>query len=83
MGNVAVAMKVMPSSSDVDMEKLRKEVSKKIKIQDSKIEPIAFGLKALKLMVIIPDAVGVDSLETEIRSLEGVGEVEIESVTLL
>ena len=83
MGSVAVSIKVMPSSSDVDMEKLRKEVSKKVKIQDSKIEPIAFGLNALKLMVVIPDAVGVDSLERDIRSVEGVGEVEVESVTLL
>ena len=83
MGNVAVSLKVMPSSSDVDMEKLRKEVAKKVNVKDSKIEPIAFGLRALKLMVIIPDAVGVDTLEKDIRSIEGVGEVEIDSVTLL
>lgn len=83
MGSVAVSIRIMPSSSDVDMEKIRKELSKKIRIQDSKIEPIAFGLKALKLLVIIPDAVGVDSLEKEIMSVDGVGEVEIDSVTLL
>jgi elongation factor 1-beta len=83
MGNVAVSMRIMPESPDVDLEKLKKEISKKIKIQDSKIEPIAFGLKALKLMVIIPDASGTDSLERDIRSIKGVGEVEIDSVTLL
>ena len=83
MGNVAISMRIMPESPDVDMEKLKKEISKKVKIQDSKIEPIAFGLKALKLMVIIPDAAGADSLEKDIRSVKGVGEVEIESVTLL
>ena len=83
MGNVAISMRVMPESPEVDLEKIKREISKKVKIQDSKIEPIAFGLKALRLMVIIPDAAGADSLEKEIRSIKGVGEVEIESVTLL
>jgi elongation factor 1-beta len=82
MGNVAVALKIMPESPDVDMEKIKLEISKKIKLQDSKIEPIAFGLKALKILVIVPDKETGD-LENKLKSIKGISEVETESATLV
>jgi len=82
MGNVAVALKIMPESTETDLEKIKSEISKKIRIQDSKIEPIAFGLKALKIMVIVPDKETGD-IESKIREVNGVSEVETESVTLV
>lgn len=74
-------IRIMPASAETDLEKVKAEIAKKIKIQDAKIEPIAFGLKALKILVIVPD--GQQNVEEEIRKIEGVGEVEIESTTLL
>jgi elongation factor 1-beta len=82
MGNVAVELKIMPESPDVDMEKIKLEISKKIKLQDSKIEPIAFGLKALKILVIVPDKETGD-LENKLKSIKGISEVETESATLV
>jgi elongation factor 1-beta len=82
MGNVAIVLKIMPESTETDLEKVKYEISKKIKIQDSKIEPIAFGLKALKILVIVPDKETGD-LENKIKEVKGVSDVETESVTLV
>jgi elongation factor 1-beta len=79
---VALELKIMPESPEVDLEKIKTEISKKIKIQDSKIEPIAFGLKSLKILVIIPDKETGD-IEGKIREIKGVSEVETGSATLL
>jgi elongation factor 1-beta len=82
MGMVALEFKIMPESPETDLEKIKSEISKKIKIQDSKIEPIAFGLKALKILVIVPDKETGD-IEGKLREIKGVSEVETGSVTLL
>jgi elongation factor 1-beta len=82
MGDVAVSMKIMPESVETDIEKLKEEISKKIEIKDSQVETIAFGLKALKILVVIPDK-GVDQLKDDISKIDGISEVEIESSSIL
>jgi len=82
MGNVAIKLKIMPDSPDTDLEKIREEISKKLEIKDFKIEPIAFGLNALKILIIASDE-GTEEVEKEIKDIEGVSEVEVESVTLI
>jgi len=81
MGMVGMTLRIMPASTETDLEKVKQEIAKKIKVQDAKIEPIAFGLKALKILVVVPDS--QQNVEEEIRKIKGVGEVEIESTTLL
>jgi len=82
MGNVAVALKIMPESPETDLEKIKAEISKKIKVQDAKIEPIAFGLKMLRILVIVPDKETGD-LESKLKSIKGVSDIETESATLV
>ena len=83
MGKVGVSLKVMPTSIDVDMEKVKAAIAEKLKIEDAKIEPIAFGLKALKLLILTEDKGGTDEIETTIKAIEGVADVEVESVSLI
>lgn len=82
MGMVALELKIMPETPDVDLEKIKAEISKRIKIQDSKIEPIAFGLKSLKILVVVPDKETGD-IESKIKEVKGVSDVETESITLV
>ena len=82
MGNVIIALKIMPESPETDLENIKTEISKKMKIQDSKIEPIAFGLKSLKILVIVTDKETGD-IESKIKEVKGISEVETESVTLV
>lgn len=82
MGSVAVTFKIMPESPDTDLEKIKKDISKKIEIKDSKVEPVAFGLKVLRVLVVVPDK-SIENIENDIRNVSGVSEVEVESSTLL
>ena len=84
MGSVAVIMRVMPESPDVDLEKLKTALKQKLPgIQDMKVEPIGFGLKAIKFAAIINDAGGeTDALEKSLSSIPGVERAEIIEVTL-
>ena len=84
MGDVAISIKIMPTSPEVDLEKIKTEISSRVKIQDSKVEALAFGLKALKVLIVKPDTGGgTDELEEQIKSIDGVENVEVENVTLL
>jgi len=84
MGSVAVIMKVMPESPEVDLGKLKETLKQKVPgIQDIKEEPIGFGLKAIKFVAIVNDAGGeTDALEKTIGAIPGVERAEIIEVTL-
>ncbi|MFP4524330.1 MAG: elongation factor 1-beta [Candidatus Woesearchaeota archaeon] len=84
MANAIATIKIMPDSPDVDMDKLQETVNEKIKSftgsSDTKteIEPIAFGLKALKVTFVMDEQLGSpDSLEEDITALEGVNSFEV------
>ncbi len=83
MGKVAMNIKVMPENPEVNVEKIGEEIRQKLEVKDLKIEPIAFGLKALKVLVIVEDSEGSEKVENAIKGIDGVGEVEVESVTLI
>lgn len=86
MARVAVILKVYPNSIDLDLGELRRRIEEKLpegyKIEGSGEEPIAFGLKALKLVVTMPEETegGTEALESLLRGVDGVEEVEIEAV---
>ncbi len=89
MGTVAATLKVMPSSTDVNLGKIREEIEKAVgrekdvKLQSIEEKPIAFGLKALYVLLIMPDTHGTDNIEKSISSIHGVESVEAGDVTLL
>jgi len=84
MGSVAVILRVMPESPEVDLGKLKSALKEKLPgIQDIKEEPIGFGLKALKLAAIVNDAGGeTDAIEGKLNAIPGVERAEIVEVTL-
>jgi elongation factor 1-beta len=84
MGTVAVIVRIMPKSPDVDLEKLKAALKKKLPgIQDIREEPIGFGLKALKLAAVVNDAGGeTDAIEQSLGQVAGVERAEIIEVTL-
>ena len=85
MGGVAVIVRVMPESPDVDLEKLKSALKQKLPgIQDIQEEPIGFGLKALKLVAVVNDAGGeTDAIEGKLNTIPGVERAEIVEVTLM
>jgi len=85
MGSVAVIVRVMPESPDVNFEELKSALKKKLPgIQDIREEPIGFGLKALKLAAVINDAGGeTEKIEQSLNTVPGVERAEIIEVTLM
>ena len=84
MGSVAVIMRVMPESPEVDLEQLKKALKEKLPgIQDMQTESIGFGLKAIKLAAVINDCGGeTDAIELSLNEIAGVERAEIIEVTL-
>lgn len=86
MGKVVVVAKVYPKGTEVDRKKLLLEVTQALKgiaeVKKSEEEPIAFGLVALRLHIIIPEEAegGTDGLEEKIGSLPDVSNVEVTHV---
>lgn len=82
MGKVIVGLKVMPKIVEVNLDELEKQIIEAIKPERIRREPIAFGLVALLVTKIIPDAGGeLEKLENKIKSIPNVGEVEITGLT--
>jgi len=84
MGSVAVIVRVMPESPDVNLDELKKALKQKLPgIQDMREEPIGFGLKAIKLAAVVNDAGGeTDAIEQLLNEIPGVERAEIIEVTL-
>ncbi|MDI9610673.1 MAG: elongation factor 1-beta [Archaeoglobaceae archaeon] len=88
MGKVFLKLKIMPTDVDVNLDSIKDKVVKLnfegVEIKDLAIKPIAFGLKALMVLAIMPDAEGIsDRFIEEISKIEGVESVDIEDMELL
>lgn len=88
MGRVFIKLRVMPNDLDVDLNAVKDKIAKLnfegVEIRDFGIKPIAYGLKALIVLAVMPDAEGVsDRFVEEIGKIEGVESVEIEEMELL
>ena len=79
--NVVAKLKIMPEAVETDLEAIKKNVEKlmgaKAKLHSTEIIPIAFGLKALHVNILLNDkAGGFEEVEEAIRKIKGVSEVE-------
>ncbi|MGD9130512.1 MAG: elongation factor 1-beta [Candidatus Bathyarchaeota archaeon] len=88
MGKIVIAYKILPSESTVDLEVLKEKIKKQLSdiasIQRFAEEPIAFGLSALKVNMILPEKDGIlDETEKRITDLEEVGQIQTLGVTRL
>lgn len=86
MARVAALAKIYPTGIEVDLEGLLRVIEDSLpegyKLEGSRVEPVAFGLKALRVLVSMPENIegGTEELENILKSIEGVSEVEIEAV---
>ena len=86
MAQVVVTLKVMPQSPDVNLKELEVGATREIKLFGAEvgkvqIEPIAFGLKAVKLIFVMDESIGsTEELENAIAAMQGVQSVEVTDV---
>jgi len=82
MADVIVTFKIMPKDADTDLDKLEEKIKAIVKPERIQREPIAFGLVAINVTKLIPDAGGeLETIENKIKSIEGVGQIEVTETT--
>lgn len=86
MARVIVTIEIMPESPDTNLETLQKQAEPKITafgggVGKVVIEPVAFGLKVLKLFFIMDENKGsTEPLEKEISQIPGIASVTVTDV---
>lgn len=87
MADVILTLKIMPESPEIDLAIVEEQAKKLITEfageteTKSEQEPIAFGLKALKIVFVMDESKGsTDELENKIKEIQGVNSVEVVDV---
>jgi elongation factor 1-beta len=76
MGEVILVIRVLPDGPD-SVQKVKKGLEA-LKPQRLEEEPLAFGMVAFRLAIIIPDAGGEqDRMENRVNAIPGVGSSEV------
>ena len=87
MSDVAVTLKVMPESPEVDLEALKEEIKNAVGekvFERVEEEPIGFGLVALNVTIVVDDGEGgSEPAENAIAELTDVATVEVTHMTRL
>ncbi len=88
MAKILVTLRIFPENIDYKAEDLVNLIKEKIKDKNYDVigygfEPIAFGLSALILNIVMPENVegGTEELESLIGVVQGVSQVEVVRVT--
>ncbi len=77
MGEVVAVIKVMPEDPE-KFEVMKAKVEEAVKAEKIEEEPIAFGLKALKVTVVVKDEEGgTEAIEEKLRSIPEVADVQV------
>jgi elongation factor 1-beta len=82
MGKIVIAYKIFPSESSVDLELLKEKIKKQLSdiasIQRFSKEPIAFGLSALIVNIVLPEhKEGIlDETEKRLTDMEEVSQIQ-------
>lgn len=87
MAKVVVTLRIMPKDPNIDLSRLESGIKKEIvdfcssEEFKANIEPIAFGLKALKMIFVMDESKGsTEELENRISRINGIESVEVVDV---
>ena len=90
MANAIITFEIMPTSPDVDLEPIKEQALQIAREEgakgnmESKIEPVAFGLKKVIIMGMyeVADDKDFDAIPAKMKEIEGVQEAEIAKMDL-
>lgn len=82
MANIVATLKILPEGIEIPTETLKDRVRRSlpstVAIHKFEEEPIAFGLVAIIVHLVIPEDLpgGLESTEKSLRGIEGVGQID-------
>ena len=82
MGDIIISFKIFPSEASVDLRLLRDKIKRQLprfaSVHGFAEEPVAFGLSALIVHIILPeDRSGVlDEVERHLSKMKEIGQIE-------
>ncbi|MCH7968515.1 MAG: elongation factor 1-beta [Thaumarchaeota archaeon] len=82
MAQLLLLVKILPTGVEIDLDQMAKKIKESLKdgitLRKYTKEPLAFGIYFIKGEFILEDREGqMDTLESVIRSVEGVSELEV------
>ena len=82
MAQVVVTFKLMMESPEIDIEVVKEKAKAVLAglqadVGREEIEPVAFGIKALKLIAVADESLGTDEMQNKLSEVEGVSSCEI------
>jgi len=83
MATAGIQFRIMPKGTDTDLEKLKTRLKETIEsfesgvFNETKEEPIAFGLKALIVTIALSEDEESETVEKAFAEIEGVSSVEL------
>jgi len=82
MGIALITMKLMPESPETDLEAIKENAKRIIEEKQGKRlnfeeEPIAFGLKAVKVFFEIDESQELEPIEDELKRIENISSVQV------
>ena len=87
MASIIITLKIMPADPEVNLSRVEQKAIEEIKNFAGKteikreLEPVAFGLNALKITFVMDENIGsTDELEEKISKIEGVSSVKVVDV---
>ncbi|HJX05049.1 MAG TPA: elongation factor 1-beta [Thermoplasmata archaeon] len=88
MGEVGLQYRVLPDGLEIDLNILLEDIKKALpqgaRYGASEQKPLAFGLKALHILIVMDDKKGgAEQVETAVAGVKGVQSVEIVEMGLL
>ena len=86
MSRLVARIKILPAEADTDLNRLvntlNDQIPKGMELKAHVTEPIAFGVNAILGDFLIDDEEGqMDKLDESIKNTEGVGEIDVVSVS--
>jgi elongation factor 1-beta len=86
MARLVARIRILPAEAESDLENVAESIKESVpqgmEMKSCSTEPIAFGLKAIIGDFLLDDAEGqMDMLEQSIKSVEGVGEIEVTNIS--
>lgn len=88
MGDVGLQYRVLPETPEIDLDDLKEKIRVALPpgaaLRASEAKPLAFGLKALHVLIVLDDKKGgAEQVEAAIAGVPGVQSVEILEMGLL